>query len=137
MTPACSNQPTTSPNDTVPNAAAIAESNVPPVLAPTAFTNPSILLKANSMGLKSGPYPGNTLLICLCPTLRMTHDHPTLIKEAPSELLEHERRHRHSITGSRIRMLRLLKRGEAKSVREAGELIGYSWRHTRRWLTTY
>ncbi len=46
----------------------------------------------------------------------MTHDHPTLIKEAPSELLEHERRHRHSITGSRIRMLRLLKRGEAKSV---------------------
>ena len=79
----------------------------------------------------------NTLLICLCPTLRMTHDHPTLIKEAPSELLEHERRHRHSITGSRIRMLRLLKRGEAKSVREAGELIGYSWRHTRRWLTTY
>ncbi len=79
----------------------------------------------------------DTLLICLCPTLRMTHDHPTLIKEAPSELLEHERRHRHSITGSRIRMLRLLKRGEAKSVREAGELIGYSWRHTRRWLTTY
>ena len=58
----------------------------------------------------------HTLLICLCPTLRMTHDHPTLIKEAPSELLEHERRHRHSITGSRIRMLRLLKRGEAKSV---------------------
>ena len=51
----------------------------------------------------------------------MTHDHPTLIKEAPSELLEHERRHRHSITGSRIRMLRLLKRGEAKGVREAGE----------------
>ena len=76
-------------------------------------------------------------MICLCPTLRMTHDHPTLIKEAPSELLEHERRHRHSITGSRIRMLRLLKRGEAKGVREAGELIGYSWRHTRRWLTTY
>ncbi len=82
-------------------------------------------------------YMDYTLLICLCPTLRMTHDHPTLIKEAPSELLEHERRHRHSITGSRIRMLRLLKRGEAKGVREAGELIGYSWRHTRRWLTTY
>ena len=61
--PACSNQPTTSPNDTVPNAAAIAESNAPPVLAPTAFTNPSILLKANSMGLKSGPYPGNTVVI--------------------------------------------------------------------------
>ena len=58
----------------------------------------------------------------------MAHDHPTLIKEAPSELLEHERRHRHSITGSRIRMLGLLKRGEAKSVREASELIGYSWR---------
>ena len=87
---------------------------------------------ANTFGVLS-----KTLLICLCPTLRMTHDHPTLIKEAPSELLEHERRHRHSITGSRIRMLRLLKRGEAKSVREAGELIGYSWRHTRRWLTTY
>ena len=67
----------------------------------------------------------------------MAHDYPTLIKEAPGELLEHERRHRHSITGSRIRMLRLLKRGEAKSVREASELIGYSWRHTQRWLTTY
>ncbi len=67
----------------------------------------------------------------------MAHDHPTLIKEAPSELLEHERRHRHSITSSRIRMLRLLKRGEAKSVREASEPIGYSWRHTQRWLTTY
>ncbi len=59
VTPACSNQPTTSPNDTVPNAAAIAESNAPLVLAPTAFTNPSILLNANSMGSKSGPYPGN------------------------------------------------------------------------------
>ncbi len=67
----------------------------------------------------------------------MAHDHPTLIKEAPSELLEHERRHRHSITSSRIRMLRLLKRGEAKGVREASEPIGYSWRHTQRWLTTY
>ena len=67
----------------------------------------------------------------------MAHDHPTLIKEAPSELLEHERRHRHSITSSRIRMLRLLKRGEAKGVREASELIGYSWRHTQRWLTAY
>ena len=59
VTPACSNQPTTSPNDTAPNAAAIAESNAPLVLAPTAFTNPSILLNANSMGSKSGPYPGN------------------------------------------------------------------------------
>ena len=67
----------------------------------------------------------------------MAHDHPTLIKEAPSELLEHERRHRHSITSSRIRMPRLLKRGEAKGVREASELIGYSWRHTQRWLTAY
>ncbi len=67
----------------------------------------------------------------------MAHDHPTLIKEAPSELLEHERRHRHSITSSRIRMLRLLKRGEAKGVREASEPIGYSWRHTQRWLTAY
>ncbi len=69
----------------------------------------------------------------------MAHDYPTLIKEAPSELLEHERKHRHSITGSRIRirMLRLLKQGEAKSVREAAELIGYSWRHAQRWLTTY
>ena len=67
----------------------------------------------------------------------MAHDHPTLIKEAPSELLEHERRHRHSITSSRIRMPRLLKRGEAKGVREASEPIGYSWRHTQRWLTTY
>ena len=54
-----SNQPNTSPNDTVDSAAAIAESNAPLVLAPTAFTNAFIFEKANSMGLKSGLYPGN------------------------------------------------------------------------------
>lgn len=67
----------------------------------------------------------------------MAHDYPILIKETTNELLEHEKKLRHSIIGSRIRMLRLLKQGEAKSVREASELIGYSWRHTQRWLTTY
>ncbi len=41
------------------DAAAIAESNAPLVLAPTAFTNAFIFEKANSMGLKSGLYPGN------------------------------------------------------------------------------
>ena len=59
----------------------------------------------------------------------MRHNYRTLIKEPTSRLLNHEKKHRHNIIGSRIRMLRLLKQGEAKSVREASELIGYSWRH--------
>ena len=67
----------------------------------------------------------------------MRHNYRTLIKEPTSRLLNHEKKHRHNIIGSRIRMLRLLKQGEAKSVREASELIGYSWRHAQKWLTTY
>ena len=65
----------------------------------------------------------------------MRHNYRTLIKEPTSRLLNHEKKHRHNIIGSRIRMLRLLKQGEAKSVREASKLIGYSWRHAQKWLT--
>ena len=61
MTPACSNQPTTSPNDTVPNAAAIAESNAPPRPRPHSFHEPLDLAESQlDGGLKSGPYPSNS-----------------------------------------------------------------------------
>lgn len=67
----------------------------------------------------------------------MRHDYQQLIHETPDDLLTLEHHHRHSIIGSRLRMLRLLKQGQAKSVNEAAKLSGYSWRHAQRWLTSY
>ncbi len=67
----------------------------------------------------------------------MRHDYQKIIKEELEELIDLERHHRNSIIGSRIRMLRLLKQGQAKSVDEAAHLIGYSWRHAMRWLGSY
>ena len=51
-------QAPTASDRATPNATAIAESNASLLLAPAAFTTPLILLNANSIGLKSGLYPG-------------------------------------------------------------------------------
>lgn len=67
----------------------------------------------------------------------MRHDYQRLVKETTEELVDLERKHRHSVIGSRLRMLRLLKSGEARSVEVASGLLGYSWRHCQRWLTQY
>lgn len=67
----------------------------------------------------------------------MRHDYQRLIKETEEELFEQERQHRHSVVGSRLRMLRLLKSGEATSVEAVSGLLGYSWRQCQRWLTRY
>lgn len=67
----------------------------------------------------------------------MRHDYQRLIKETIEELAELERQHRHSVIGSRLRMLRLLKSGEASSVQKASNLLGYSWRQCQRWLSQY
>jgi transposase len=67
----------------------------------------------------------------------MRHDYQKLIKESVEELAEQERKHRHSVIGSRLQMLRLLKSGEASSVQQASTLLGYSWRQCQRWLTQY
>ncbi len=57
MTPACSNQPTTSPNDTVPNAAAIAESNAPPRPRPHSFHEPLDLAESQLDGVEVRAVP--------------------------------------------------------------------------------
>ncbi len=57
MTPACSNQPTTSPNDTVPNAAAIAESNAPPRPRPHSFHEPLDLAESQLAGVEVRAVP--------------------------------------------------------------------------------
>ena len=67
----------------------------------------------------------------------MRHDYQKLIKETTEELAEQERQHRHSIIGSRLQMLRLLKSSEATSVQQASNVLGYSWRQCQRWLTQY
>ncbi len=67
----------------------------------------------------------------------MRHDYQRLIEESEEELLALERKYRNSVMASRLQMLRFLRSGEARSVQEAADLIGYSWRHCQRWLTSY
>jgi transposase len=67
----------------------------------------------------------------------MRHDYKQLIKETAEELQQQERQHRHNLMGTRLRMLRLLKTGEASSVQAAAKLLGYSWRQCQRWLSQY
>ena len=51
-----------------------------------------------------------------------------VITEEPDDLEELEKRHRYSHLFQRVRMLRLLKSGEATNLGEAARALGYSWR---------
>ncbi len=64
-------------------------------------------------------------------------DYPEAIKESQEELQELEKGHRYTHLFHRVRMLRLLKSGKCRSLGEAAEELGYSWRQCQRWFATY
>jgi transposase len=59
------------------------------------------------------------------------------IAESVEELLRWERRLRGHGMADRVKMLRLLKTGEARSRRRLVELLGYCERHLQRWWRVY
>jgi transposase len=59
------------------------------------------------------------------------------IAESAEELLRWERRLRGHSTADRVKMLRLLKSGEAPSRRRLVELLGYCERQLQRWWSVY
>lgn len=60
-----------------------------------------------------------------------------IIKESETELRELEKRHRNSVEGNRISMLRRLKSGEARSLQAAAKQLSYSLRQCQRWFKSY
>lgn len=67
----------------------------------------------------------------------MRRDYEKVIKESASELATLEAKHRNSVIGTRLRLLRLLKTNEATSVEQAARLVHYSRRQAQRWLGRY
>lgn len=67
----------------------------------------------------------------------MRHNYPQLIGESVETLEALEAKHRNSVIGSRMRMLRLLKSGEATSMLSVSKQIHYSLRHSQRWWKVY
>jgi transposase len=63
--------------------------------------------------------------------------YPRVIKEDPRQLKELEKRHRYTHLFQRVRMLRLLKSEECRSLGEASRALGYSWRQCHRWFASY
>jgi transposase len=64
-------------------------------------------------------------------------NYPELIAESELELQLLERKYRDKWGKPRIQMLRLLKSGRARSLRECGPLLGYSVRQVHRWWQQY
>lgn len=60
-----------------------------------------------------------------------------VIEEDPQDLNVLEKRHRYSHLFQRLRMLRLLKSGECRSLGEAANALGYSFRQCHRWFASY
>jgi len=60
-----------------------------------------------------------------------------VIEEDPKELKNLEKYHRYTHLFQRVRMLRLLKSEECRSLGEAAEALGYSWRQCQRWFASY
>ena len=60
-----------------------------------------------------------------------------IIIESETELREIEKRHRHSVVGKRMSMLRQLKSGEARSLAVAAKRLNYSLRQCQRWFAGY
>lgn len=67
----------------------------------------------------------------------MRVDYQALIQEDEAELHALEKKYRHTQIGQRLQLLRLLKRGECSSMKEAATLLGYSERQCLRWLKQY
>jgi transposase len=60
-----------------------------------------------------------------------------LIQESAEVLQVEEKRLRRSALSYRIRMLRLLKSGESRSLASAAKQLGYSLRQCQRWFKSY
>ncbi len=64
-------------------------------------------------------------------------NYDALIQESAEALEVQERRLRRSAVSYRVRMLRLLKSGESRSMARTGEPLGYSLRQCQRWFGCY
>ena len=64
-------------------------------------------------------------------------DYDTLLQESVEALEAQERRLRRSAVSYRVRMLRLLKSGECRSMARAAGQLGYSMRQCQRWFRCY
>lgn len=64
-------------------------------------------------------------------------DYGKLIQEEVEVLRQLERQQRHTAVSYRVRMLRLLKSGESRSLAQAAERLGYSLRQAQRWFKVY
>lgn len=67
--------------------------------------------------------------------MRLNYDE--VIKEDVETLLRYERQLRGQAHEPRVRMLRLLKSGQCRSVQVAANTLGYSLRQGQRWLERY
>lgn len=67
----------------------------------------------------------------------MRVDYCQLISEDESELGALERRLRGTPSVARVQMLRLLKSGQAPSLRSCAQILGYSQRQLNRWWEQY
>jgi transposase len=64
-------------------------------------------------------------------------DYPVIIAETVAMLQERETAARGTPAAPRLQMLRLLKRGEARSLSQVAALVGFSPRQVERWWQTY
>lgn len=60
-----------------------------------------------------------------------------IIQESTEELAGLVRRHRHSVVGTRLSMLKKLKSGEARSLPQVAQQLNYSLRQCQRWFKSY
>ena len=67
----------------------------------------------------------------------MYQDYEKLIKESKASLRTLAKEHRNKLVGTRMRLLYLLKSGEAKTVSQAAHKIHYSRSQCHRWLKSY
>ncbi len=67
----------------------------------------------------------------------MRYKYPELICESEAELITLEHQLAGQRAGDRVRMLRLLKSGEAPSLRTCAKLLGRSLTHVTRWWKRY
>jgi transposase len=64
-------------------------------------------------------------------------DYEALIQESAETLEAQEKKLRQSAVSYRVRMLRLLKSGESRSLSSAAAQLGYSLRQCQRWFRCY
>ena len=63
--------------------------------------------------------------------------YPRVIRQDPKRLQEYEQQLRGTLLASRVRFLQLLKTGQAGSLPQAAQLLGYSTAQVTRWWECY